>query len=395
MAELFLPQHPRTGRAVPHSMLDTFTLLLTIILQFEVIGFVLLLAWFFSRRARAMLGVSGAIMVFGAMLLLPVWYFWNRGEIHFAQINIALIALMLVVPGGLVIFLAYSLARSEKQLQASRLGIKVGTKGTTQDLADAEELEDDLRAAMRDTGQLYLVYQPIYSAAKQAVIGFEALARWRHPRRGDISPASFIPLAEQSRLIIPLGAWILETACAVAATWPEPLYLSVNLSPVQLERRNLVRDVRASLARSGLAPERLELEVTESVMVTARSDELARLAELRRDGLRVAIDDFGTGYSSLSFLRQMRFDTIKIDRSFVQNLEDDGSARAIVATIIELSRQLDCQIVAEGVETEAQLTILSGLHCQRIQGWVIGKPMAPATILKTYFPTISPPLGWT
>lgn len=366
-------------------MLDTFTLLLAIILQFEVIGFALLLAWFFSRRAHTMLGVSGALMVLGAMLLLPVWYFWNRGDLYFAQLNIGLIAVLLVVPGSLVMTLAYALAQAQTQVQAAKRGMKSGLLATSEDLREVDALENDLRVAMRSGDQLSLVYQPIYAAADRQLVGFESLVRWKHPVRGFISPAVFIPMAEQTELIVPLGAWILETACADAVCWPDSVYLSVNLSPIQLGRSNLVHEVRASLSRSGLPPTRLELEVTESVMVTARSVELTRLAELRRDGVRVAIDDFGTGYSSLGFLRQMPFDTIKIDRSFVQNVEDDDGARAIVATIVELSRQLQCKIVAEGVETEGQLAVLSSLRCQRIQGWLLGKPMAASAVMQTCF----------
>lgn len=371
-------------------MLDTFTLLIIAIFQFEVIGFALLLAWFISRRARGILGLSGTAMILSALLLLPVWYFWSEGEFYFSQINAGLVALMVIVPCTLVMFLSYALVRSESMLRAARLMRSGTAMPALSEVADAEDLEDDLRAAMQDPSQLYVLYQPIYGASDRALLGFEALVRWNHPQRGLITPMDFIPVAEQTQLIVPLGGWVLETACMVAASWPEPLYISVNLSPVQLARGNLVRDVHAALARAGLASERLELEVTEGVMVAAEGGEIARLAELRRSGVKVAIDDFGTGYSSLGYLRQMPFDTIKIDRSFVRNLEGDTSAQAIVSTIVELSRRLDCHIVAEGVETEAQFDLLEAMHCHRVQGWLLGKPMTPEAIVATYWPALAP-----
>jgi len=374
-------------------MLDTFTLLLVTILQFEVIGFSLLLAWFVSRRARAILGASGAAMILAAMILLPVWYFWSQGALTFPQINIVIVALAVVVPAGLVLLLAYALVRSETMLRASRLMRSRSVLPALSELADAEDLEDDLRAAMQDPGQLYVMYQPIYGAQERRLLGFEALVRWNHPQRGLVNPMEFIPVAEQTQLIVPLGAWVLETACATAASWPEPLYISVNLSPVQLERSNMVREVANTLTRTGLPAERLELEVTESVMVAADGNEISRLAELRRSGVKVAIDDFGTGYSSLGYLRQLPFDTIKIDRSFVRNIEDDTSAQAIVATIADLSHRLDCHIVAEGVETEGQFKILSEMKCHRIQGWLFGKAMTAEAVTQTYWPLSAPAAG--
>ena len=371
-------------------MLDTFTLLVIVILQFEVIGFALLLGWSVSRRARGILGVIGGAMILGALALLPLWYFWNRGELYLPQINTALVLLIVVVPCAIIGMLAYALVRAETLLRAARL-MRSGTAITAlSDVAEAEDIEDDLRAAMQDPGQLYVLYQPIHRASDRSLVGFEALVRWNHPQNGLIGPMQFIPVAEQTQLIVPLGAWVLETACVEAARWPEPLYISVNLSPVQLERVGLVRDIQATLTRSGLPAERLELEVTEGVMVAAEGGEISRLAELRRSGVKVAIDDFGTGYSRLGYLRQMPFDTIKIDRSFVRNLESDSSAQAIVGTIVELSRRLECHIVAEGVETEAQYAILDGLSCHRVQGWLLGKPMSAEDIFKTYWPVPDP-----
>jgi len=367
-------------------MLDTFTLLVIAILQFEVIGFSLLLAWYLSRRARALLGTSGAAMIGVAMTLLPVWYFWSLGQIRLPAINVLLVTLMVVGPCLLVVLLCFALVRVESHLRAARMMRGGNSLIALSDVAAADDLEDDLRAAMRDPGQLYVLYQPIYASSTRTLCGFEALIRWNHPQRGLISPMQFIPVAEQTQLIVPLGAWVLETACAEAALWPDDIYVSVNLSPVQLERNTLVREVLGALTRSGLAPERLELEVTEGVMVAAEGGEIARLAELRRSGVKVAIDDFGTGYSSLSYLRQMPFDTIKIDRAFVRNLEDDTGAQAIVGAIVELSRRLECKITAEGVETEAQFAILEGLNCHRIQGWLLGRAMTSEDLAQTYWP---------
>jgi EAL domain-containing protein (putative c-di-GMP-specific phosphodiesterase class I) len=365
-------------------MLDTLTLLVVAVIQLEVMGVALLMTWFISRRARAALGGGGAAAILVALGLLPLWYFWGGGERNIPGFHWLLLLLIIVVPSALMVFLAVHLVRSEGILRAVRI-TRSGQSvlGLTQ-VADAEALEDDLRQAMHETGQLYVHYQPIYSADSRKVVGFEALLRWNHPQRGLVAPMQFIPLAEQTDLIVPLGAWVLETACAEAARWPEPWYLSVNLSPVQLEKMQLVRDVRATLERTGLAAERLELEITEGVLVAAEGGEIARLAELRRFGVRIAIDDFGTGYSSLGYLRQLPFDTIKIDRSFVRNLESDSSAQAIVGTIVELSRRLEREIVAEGVETEGQFAILNALHCHRVQGWLLGKPMPAEEIVATF-----------
>jgi hypothetical protein len=244
-------------------MLDTLTLLVVAILQFEVIGCVLLLAWYMSRRAGTIMAASGAAMMGLALALLPFWYLWDRGGIGSTWINASVLFLMAIAPCGVVIALSRYIIRVETVLRSLRLPrFGSGILGKS-NLAAAEELEADLRRAMREDGQLYVVYQPIYSVQTRTVIGFEALVRWKHPQRGMIPPMQFIPIAEQTDLIVPLGAWVLETACVEAATWPEPWYISVNMSPVQLERSTLVRDVRACLVRSGLPAQRLELEVTE------------------------------------------------------------------------------------------------------------------------------------
>jgi len=365
-------------------MLDTFTLLVIAVLQFEVIGFALLLAWFLSRRARIFLGLSGSVMIAMAFVLLPLWYLWDSGQFNFAAFSTSLVATIVAVPTALILLLVYHLVRAEGVLRALRISGRRQEAVGLAHLADTEDLEDDLRRAMQEAGQLYVVYQPIYGVDGRQLRGFEALVRWNHPQRGLVAPMQFIPVAEQTELIVPLGAWVLETACAEAASWPEPWYISVNISPIQLERHSLLRDVRGALDRSGLAPERLELEVTEGVMVAAEGGEISRLSELRRAGVKIAIDDFGTGYSSLGYLQELPFDTIKIDRSFIRNLESDSNAQAIVGTVVDLSRRLEREIVAEGVETEGQYSILSELKCHRVQGWLLGKPMSALELAERY-----------
>ncbi|MDQ2138599.1 EAL domain-containing protein [Alcaligenaceae bacterium A4P071] len=365
-------------------MLDTFTLLVIAVLQFEVIGFALLLAWFLSRRARIFLGLSGSVMIAMAFVLLPLWYLWDSGQFYFAAFSASLVTAIVAVPTALILLLVYYLVRAEGVLRALRISGRRQEAVGLAHLADTEDLEDDLRRAMQEAGQLYVVYQPIYGVDGRQLRGFEALVRWNHPQRGLVAPMQFIPVAEQTELIVPLGAWVLETACAEAASWPEPWYISVNISPIQLERHSLLRDVRGALDRSGLPPERLELEVTEGVMVAAEGGEISRLSELRRAGVKIAIDDFGTGYSSLGYLQELPFDTIKIDRSFIRNLESDSNAQAIVGTVVDLSRRLEREIVAEGVETEGQYSILSELKCHRVQGWLLGKPMSALELAERY-----------
>lgn len=228
----------------------------------------------------------------GACLLLSLgmagaWYVWDARAVgNDTVLNWVLLALLVLVPCALVTVLAGSLLRAEPALRAMRTP---RGQSVLSQVADNDALEDDLRDAMRGNGQLYVHYQPIFHASTRTVAGFEALVRWNHPTRGPVAPMQFIPVAEQTELIVPLGAWVLETACAEAARWPDSWYISVNLSPIQLEKVHLVRDVKAALDRSGLPAERLELEVTEGVLVAAESGEIARLAELRRSGVLAAL----------------------------------------------------------------------------------------------------------
>ena len=238
-------------------------------------------------------------------------------------------------------------------------------------------LEADLRRALPD-GQLELFYQPLVHAG--GIAGFEALLRWRHPVRGLVSPAVFIPLAEELGLIGGIGTWVMEQACADAASWPGTLKVAVNLSPVQFRSRTLVDDAAQALAASGLAPTRLELEITESVLIQDDASVLGSLHALRRMGIRIAMDDFGTGYSSLSYLHRFPFDKIKIDQSFVRGITGQEDSRLIVRAIIGLGRSLGMAVNAEGVETPEQLALLRQEGCGEIQGYLFSKPRPGADV---------------
>ncbi|MDF0498072.1 bifunctional diguanylate cyclase/phosphodiesterase [Bradyrhizobium yuanmingense] len=234
-------------------------------------------------------------------------------------------------------------------------------------------LEMDLRAALqRDEFEVY--YQPIREVASGRVVAFEALLRWNHPQRGLIAPISFIPLAEETGLIVQLGEFVLRSACADAATWPDDVDVAVNLSPVQFKSPNLIAAVTEALAISGLGARRLELEITESVLLQNSEATLTTLHELRAMGVRISLDDFGTGYSSLSYLRSFPFDKIKIDRSFVSELATREDSMAIIRAVTGLGRSLGIVTTAEGVENDAQLELLRREGCTQAQGYLFSKP---------------------
>jgi diguanylate cyclase (GGDEF)-like protein/PAS domain S-box-containing protein len=235
-------------------------------------------------------------------------------------------------------------------------------------------LEVELRRALAES-QFALVYQPVASVPTRRITGVEALLRWQHPERGCIAPCDFIPVAEETGLIVPIGEWVLHRACAEAASWPEPLRIAVNLSAIQLRHASLFETVRSALRMSGLAPERLELEITESALVADWDSTVAVLDRIKQLGVNVSMDDFGTGYSSLSYLRRFRFDKVKIDQFFVRELSSGGSSRAIVRAIVELCRALGIGTTAEGVETEEQLAVLGAEHCAEAQGYLLGRPI--------------------
>jgi diguanylate cyclase (GGDEF)-like protein/PAS domain S-box-containing protein len=238
-------------------------------------------------------------------------------------------------------------------------------------------LELDLRRALT-AGEFELFYQPLYNLGDERVTGCEALLRWRHPDRGMVSPADFIPLAEEIGLIVPLGEWVLRTACAEAARWPDYVRLAVNLSPAQFRDRGLVRTVVSALAASGLPAQRLELEITESVLLQDSVANMSMLHDLKALGVRISMDDFGTGYSSLSYLRSFPFDKIKIDQTFVRDILEDSDAMAIIKAVLDLGSSMGIVTTAEGVETLEQLNALRGQGCAEIQGYFISRP-APAS----------------
>jgi diguanylate cyclase (GGDEF)-like protein len=240
-------------------------------------------------------------------------------------------------------------------------------------LRERLELVRDLQAAI-GTDQLLLHYQPIYGRDAQQLSGYEALLRWRHPERGMVSPAVFVPLAESSGLIEQLGQWVLHQACREAASWDNELPVSVNLSVAQLERTDLVDAVAYALAASGLPARRLNLEITESMLMTHREATMRSLDGLSALGVGIVMDDFGTGYSSLAYLWRFRFDKLKIDRSFVTDLTPGSRAHTVVRSIVSLAHSLGVTVTAEGIETRAQLELLCAEGCDELQGFLLGRP---------------------
>ena len=238
-----------------------------------------------------------------------------------------------------------------------------------------KQLEDDLRKAVAG-GHFHLNYQPVVSTTGARIVGFEALIRWTHPTRGPVSPSDFIPVAEDCGLIEKIGEWVLRTACVEAAAWPEWVRVGVNVSPIQFANPALPRIVTEALLRSGLAPGRLELEITESVFVNESASTDQMFAELKAIGVRLALDDFGTGYSSLGYLRKAPFDKIKIDQSFVRGAAIEGSRNAaIIKAIVTLANTLGMETTAEGVELQDEIELIRELGCSHIQGFVYGRPM--------------------
>ncbi len=244
-------------------------------------------------------------------------------------------------------------------------------KSMNADLNDRRQLEMDLRAAI-ERNELELYYQPLIDLRTNQVTGFEALARWRHPERGNVPPAVFIPVAEDSGMIVAIGEWALSEACRQAVTWPEHLKVSVNLSPVQFLVPNLPSKIRQILSKTGLAPQRLVLEITERILMDNSAEIIQKLGKLKKLGVRIALDDFGTGFSSLSYLRSFPFDKIKIDRSFVSDLDTGSSHAVIVQAVVSIARALGMTTTAEGVETEEQRVLLAALGYDQAQGYLFG-----------------------
>jgi diguanylate cyclase (GGDEF)-like protein len=244
---------------------------------------------------------------------------------------------------------------------------------------ERRQLESDLRLAL-EHGEFELHYQPLFDLEQNCICSFEALLRWNHPRRGLVSPGEFVAIAEDTGLIVPIGAWVIREACAQASGWPEQIRVAVNVSPVQFHRGALHETILRALATTGLAPDRLEVEITESIFLEGSETTLRLLHALRSLGVRVALDDFGTGYSSLSYLQSFPFDKLKIDRSFINNLLTRDGATAIVHAITELANALGIETTAEGVEETAQLMELKAHGCSSVQGFLFSEPMTVAEV---------------
>jgi len=275
--------------------------------------------------------------------------------------------------GNMLTLLANADAALYRAKSEARGSIRFFEMAMDQQLREKRALQQDLRTAIaRD--QLVLHYQP-QARIEGEITGFEALVRWQHPRLGLVPPLDFIPLAEESGIIIAIGEWILRTACREAASWPRPLHIAINLSPVQFQHGDLPSLVHQILLETGLSPARLELEITEGVLIGDFNRAVAILRRLKNIGVRIAMDDFGTGYSSLSYLQSFPFDKIKIDQAFIANLGNSQQAATIIRAVIALGRGLDLPVVAEGVETEEQQRFLAGERCDEIQGFFVGRPM--------------------
>jgi predicted signal transduction protein with EAL and GGDEF domain len=246
------------------------------------------------------------------------------------------------------------------------------------------KLEVDLRQAIAD-GALEVHYQPCVSLEDNSITGCEALLRWRHSERGMISPAEFIPIAEETGLIDQLGEWVLTTACAEAMRWPVDIRLAVNVSPVQFKSGTLALKIVTALAASGLPANRLELEITEAVLIRDDEAALGILHQLRKIGVRIALDDFGTGYSSLSYLQRFPFDKIKIDRCFVNDVAEPDGSSCIVQAVVNIAAERHMTTTAEGVETKAQQQLLRALGCSEMQGYLFSPPKPAAEIRQLLF----------
>jgi predicted signal transduction protein with EAL and GGDEF domain len=248
-------------------------------------------------------------------------------------------------------------------------------------LQDRRSLQSDLRQALA-RGEFALDYQPIIDLASNRIAAAEALLRWHHPVRGLLAPASFIQLAEEAGMITAIGAWVLREACATAALWPEDMRVAVNLSPTQFRDSGLVETVDRALRESGLEPNRLELEITETTVLETNSATVDALWKLHGRGVRIALDDFGTGYSSLSYLRRFPFDKIKIDRSFIRDLGHEKDDSSIILAIIGLADSMNMVVTAEGVETAEQAALLTSYGCAQAQGYLFCRPVEPAELAR-------------
>jgi len=242
-------------------------------------------------------------------------------------------------------------------------------------------LERDLRRAI-SAAEFDVFYQPIVNLAENKISGFEALLRWNHPTRGRVAPDEFIPLAEETGLIVPIGEWVIRRACAEARIWPSDLRVSVNVSPVQFRNKSLVSVVMSALAATGLPSDRLELEITEAVLMHTNDATMAALHQLRDLGVKISMDDFGTGYSSLSYLRSFPFDKIKIDQTFIRDLIEKPDCIAIIRAVAALGQSFGMTTTAEGVETQEQLDQMRAEGCTEVQGYFYSKPMPASEVIR-------------
>ena len=254
-------------------------------------------------------------------------------------------------------------------------------------------LTRDLRAALA-AGQFSLHYQPLFSRDAQTLTGYEALLRWTHPTRGEVAPVEFIPLAEENGVINEIGSWVLRQACLEAASWPAPMTVAVNLSALQFAGNDLEQLVAEALADSGLPAQRLELEITESLLMSNTEQVLGVLRALATMGVTIAMDDFGTGYSSLAYLWRFPFDKVKIDRAFTHNLGHDAKVALIVHSIISLAHSLDIRVNAEGVETPSQMAALQEGGCDELQGFLLGHPVPAGELTHSGYAELTLPSGW-
>ena len=252
-------------------------------------------------------------------------------------------------------------------------------------------LEQDLRNSL-SAGEFELHYQPIVKTEGGEISGFEALVRWRHPQRGLVPPNSFIPLAEEIGLIVPIGEWVIRQACATASRWPSHLHVAVNISAVQFRQPGLTEVIVSALASTGLDPRRLEIEITESVLIQDRDAALTILHQLRSLGIRIAMDDFGTGYSSLTYLQCFPFDKIKIDRSFVSGVGSDAGSLSIVRAVAALARGMGMTTIAEGVETGEQRDRIAAEGCTEMQGYLFSRPLPAAETESRFLSAEAPAL---
>ncbi|MFT7485383.1 MAG: EAL domain-containing protein (putative c-di-GMP-specific phosphodiesterase class I) [Candidatus Paceibacteria bacterium] len=278
--------------------------------------------------------------------------------------------------GNNLLHLAEKAATYARQDEGSTLHFH--TSSTNRWVFERLTLERSLRNSL-DRNELVVFYQPKVDIATQAVVGFEALVRWQHPELGMVSPGQFIPLAEETGLIVPIGEWVLETACRQVKQWEQggfmPVRMAVNLSPVQFRKNSLCDTVAEILERTGLSPSLLELEVTESMLMHSLKDTVNTLQRLKAMGIYLSIDDFGTGYSSLSYLKGFPIDALKIDQSFVRDITAKADDAAIATSIILMGRSLNLNVIAEGVETESQRAFLEVLQCNEFQGFLVSPPV--------------------